>query len=1146
MNLEALNKFVQNIDSFLSDRLLNIVKEKFSDDKIKALRLPDCLSSNQLECLYESLSSDDSEIRLNIMADWFYPNTENISIIRSSKKIGLNDSASNVLVDNRSPICLKLQSVQSIKDLLLKFSINKLKKQTSRLNDQQQQQHQQRFGNSNFNLFTYFDTKPTVPKFIHKQCNDGSSINIVNNEIENRLLTSPSLLWSGSSKIQILNGLSKNDCLDLLIQINNDCSQKQQSCRIVYLQSSTIMTFWMALAIKQMANDKWNSIGYQIMLESKTSLNNSIIFFEIATFIRALTRDLDMSLLTHLIIDVNDLTSLFFNLFLLFLKENIDSLKHLNIIFLTQDSKRSQKMIDYFGPNIFYSNMAERNSIDYNISNLQYFFLDDLQRISIATNSCEIQHENEQVTTSIHENHSELIIYECWIENVEINKMIEFFQMFPWQINYQCKRIEGVTPLITAIVRGNHSNVYQLLRMGADPCIPSMNGLEPIQWAIQFRRQQSFQLLFVHLYTKNESFNLHIHRHLNFSNRQPQTTVNTSMNKSYSTSYSVVNYDLILQLLYNMIKQLYHNHWSTMGQSSIGSILIMLPSYNHVSTLRKLIISSMIEVQVEFTIFCLYPNVPNNELDAGIEISSSSNHIRVILSTFNVDSILFKDIIYIINTGNRLMKMPNLFSDVTLYRMVPNPTENMETKFLLANNQKFPVIIWNLYRRNEFFDYEIDSMNGPFSISSNDSLYHCIFAAKCFEFKNTDCLMDIFNRMILPPNKEIIYRALNFMRNINVLDMDENLTTLGQMLIDISIEPHYAKMIIFSILLRCLDPILTIVCALSSPKSLYQQLQADSLQLLDEDNQQDEFHSIRNGMNNSQMHRISKISDHLNFVYAFQKWQEICRLNAKSYSSANHIFSKTAKVMINKNEFKESFATFEMIYSLRTKILGQLRAIGLVKGKGLMNIRYLNSNSDNFSLILAAITAGQVSDHFAQIINSENRQFRGLNFNEILYMEPNSILNVSSNNIESKGALILFDRKIQCGQMSYLQNCTIISPLTFILFIDDNSMDYNCNKNCIECMNGQFEIHNDDDDDKESGNELEKLFIIRQRWQQLVQKRIINMQQVFNEEDENFIENMINLITVADESYGFGSHPNIGRAPQVMSTYFCSTIRIKK
>nr|XP_046916835.1 3'-5' RNA helicase YTHDC2-like isoform X2 [Dermatophagoides farinae] len=901
------------------------------------------------------------------------------------------------------------------------------------------------------------------------------------------------------------------------------------------------MTFWMALAIKQMANDKWNSIGYQIMLESKTSLNNSIIFFEIDTFIRALTRDLDMSLLTHLIIDVNDLTSLFFNLFLLYLKENMENLDHLNMIFLTQDSKRSQKMIDYFGPNVFYNNMADRNLTNYNMAKLQYFFLDDLQPMSItSTSSLENLNQIQQVTTtSIHENHSELIIFECWTENVEINKMIEFFQMFPWQINYQCKRIEGITPLITAIVRGNHTNVYQLLKMGANPCLASRNGLEPIQWAINFRQQQTFQLLFVHLYTMNVSFDLHIRRYLNFPHR-PLSMTNPINNQSY---HSKVNYNLILQLLYNMIKQLYHNHWTTMNQrSSIGSILIMLPSYNHVSTLRKLIISSMIEIQIEFTIFCLYPNVPNNELDAGIEISSSSsNHIRVILSTFNVDSILFKDVYFIINTGNRLMKMPNSFSDSTLFRMVPNPTENIETKFILANNQTFPVIIWNLYRRDEFFDYEIDSMENPISIHSNDSLYHCIFAAKFFKFKNIGCLMDIFDRMILPPNKEIIYRALNFMQNINVLDTNENMTTLGRMLIDISIEPHYAKMIIVSILLRCLDPILTIVCALSSPKSLYQQLQ-----FLDENNQQqDEFHSIHPGTNNLQT-RLSKNSDHLNLVYAFQKWQEICRLNAKSYCSMNQTFSKTAKIM-NQNEFKESFATFEMIYSLRTKILGQLRAIGLVKGKGLMNIRYLNSNSENFSLILAAVTGGQLFDHFAQIIDSYSRQCHSSNPNEILYMEPNSILNLSSsNNIESMNdALILFDRKIQCGQISYIQNCTIINPLTFIIFVDDNSIDYNRDRNCIEFMNGQFEFHNDDDDDG-SGNNLEKLFVIRQRWQQLIRKRLENMQQVFNEDDENFLENMINLITVADESYGFGPHPNIGRAPQVMSTYFCSTIRIKK
>ena len=50
-----------------------------------------------------------------------------------------------------------------------------------------------------------------------------------------------------------------------------------------------------------------------------------------------------------------------------------------------------------------------------------------------------------------------------------------------------------------------------------------------------------------------------------------------------------------------------------------------------------------------------------------------------------------------------------------------------------------------------------------------------------------------------------------------MFDENERFTELGRILVDLSIEPHYAKMIIFGVLLRCLDPILTIVCALSSP-----------------------------------------------------------------------------------------------------------------------------------------------------------------------------------------------------------------------------------------------------------------------------------------------------------------------------------------
>ena len=122
--------------------------------------MPNCLSSNQLKCLCESLLGNSDNNQFSIMSDWFYPYAGNISFIRSTKKNGLNGGTYSNVYNSRRSIRLNFQSMQSIKDLLLKFSINKLKKQTSRSADQQQQQqhqhHQQRFGNNNFNLFTYF------------------------------------------------------------------------------------------------------------------------------------------------------------------------------------------------------------------------------------------------------------------------------------------------------------------------------------------------------------------------------------------------------------------------------------------------------------------------------------------------------------------------------------------------------------------------------------------------------------------------------------------------------------------------------------------------------------------------------------------------------------------------------------------------------------------------------------------------------------------------------------------------------------------------------------------------------------------------------------------------------------------------------
>lgn len=48
----------------------------------------------------------------------------------------------------------------------------------------------------------------------------------------------------------------------------------------------------------------------------------------------------------------------------------------------------------------------------------------------------------------------------------------------------------------------------------------------------------------------------------------------------------------------------------------------------------------------------------------------------------------------------------------------------------------------------------------------------------------------------------------------------------------------------------------------------------------------------------------------------------------------------------------------EMIVGMRTQLLGQLRASGFVRARGGGDIRDLNTNSENWAVVKAALVAG--------------------------------------------------------------------------------------------------------------------------------------------------------------------------------------------
>lgn len=47
------------------------------------------------------------------------------------------------------------------------------------------------------------------------------------------------------------------------------------------------------------------------------------------------------------------------------------------------------------------------------------------------------------------------------------------------------------------------------------------------------------------------------------------------------------------------------------------------------------------------------------------------------------------------------------------------------------------------------------------------------------------------------------------------MDQQEKLTELGLHLADLPIEPHLGKMVLCAVVLKCLDPVLTIACTLA-------------------------------------------------------------------------------------------------------------------------------------------------------------------------------------------------------------------------------------------------------------------------------------------------------------------------------------------
>ncbi|VDO60293.1 unnamed protein product [Schistosoma margrebowiei] len=230
-------------------------------------------------------------------------------------------------------------------------------------------------------------------------------------------------------------------------------------------------------------------------------------------------------------------------------------------------------------------------------------------------------------------------------------------------------------------------------------------------------------------------------------------------------------------------------------------------------------------------------------------------------------------------------------------------------------------------------------------------------------------LQTVLSALPKPPSLKSSEKAIETLKEMDVLDTFEELTELGYHICDMPISPRYAKMVLFSVVLKCLDPILTIACILSytEPFTLPRNA-AERRDLM----------NVRRSLSSN------SYSDHMVLLRAFQFWQKSRSEGWEKAFCQKHFIST---------------ATFEIINAIRTQLLGQLRASGFVKTKGSGDIRDLNSNSENWAVVKAAIVAGMYGNLVQ--VDRKNSCLKIVNGNSLpVVLDPQSVIATNSNGEE--------------------------------------------------------------------------------------------------------------------------------------------------
>ncbi|KAJ1522358.1 hypothetical protein ONE63_002650 [Megalurothrips usitatus] len=921
------------------------------------------------------------------------------------------------------------------------------------------------------------------------------------------------------------------------------CERAGKPCRIVCTEPRRISAVSVSERVSLERNERLGqSVGYQIRLESRVSPKTVLTYCTNGVLLRTLMGgDAILSTLTHIIVDEVHERDRFSDFLLISLREALQKYKDLRLILMsaTMDISVFTKYFDdcpvitvpgrqydvqeYFLEEVLkitgYMNgrlpqlpkKAEWNKQRPEQENWTEDAASGFNTGSVSGQPPQDPKRNTPLEQAVLEpwvvEQMDRSLEEAWLQGSEeaFTQLLYFIQTGSVAVDYQHSSTFA-SSLMVAAGRGQLEITQQLLNLGANTSVQSSNNWTALDWAVNYGQAATSELIESYMKFKQSSPGI------------PAVSLQTqSQEMSDEDRYLLDMYhqsfnddDVDIKLCLSLI---YHLHCN----SDKGAILVFLPGYDVITTLRDRINDEKDKFSqaCKFQLYTLHSNMQTSDQKRVFQ-PAPMNTRKIILSTNIAEtSVTIDDVVYVIDSGKVKEKSYDAISGVSSLRDEWVSQACAKQRKGRAGRTR-PGFCYHMFSRTRYRSLQHHQTPEILRMPLQELCLH----TKLLAPPNT-AIADFLSKAMEPPPFMVTRNAVQLLKTIDALDPWEDLTELGHHLLDLPVEPRLGKMLLHSVVLKCLDPVLTIVCTLAykDPFVLPTQPSLKSAARLSRS-------SFSSGT----------FSDHMAMLRAFQAWQA-ARSQGREISFCQKNFI--------------SSATMEQVMGLRAQLLGQLRASGFVRAKGGGDIRDLNSHAENWAVVKAALAAG-FYPNIARV-DREASQLRTMK-ESLVAVHPSSVLREEKVPQGFPTDWILFEEMSRAGKLCQIRMCTVVSPVTLALFAGSFRLPADA------LSSNGFPEEDDDHSDSEweeqsdRNNSMLKLddwinfcvdreaahltYQLRQKWNSTFLRRMRTPSKTWNPADDAVIQAVVQILSSEEKQLGLRQPEGIGQRPRPVNIDF--------